>query len=95
MLMYSVKQVAAWKKVSPSTVGKWIREGRLKAKKNSEGKWEVYEGSLKAMTKKDNKAKAKSKPKAKSNPPKKTRKKSARRKKAKPKNRKRRFAWEL
>lgn len=90
--MYTVKQVAAWKKVSESTVASWIRDKKLKAKKDKEGKWMIYESSLKALTKKQNSKKSS----AKSNPPKpKKRKTAKRKKKAAPKSRKRRFAWDM
>lgn len=49
--MYTVKQVAAWAKVSSGTVIRWIHDGKLKARKSKEGKWGIYKASSKRWLK--------------------------------------------
>ncbi|BBM84448.1 helix-turn-helix domain-containing protein [Candidatus Uabimicrobium amorphum] len=61
--MYTVKQVAAWAKVSSGTVVRWIHDGKLRARKNNNGKWRIYKLSSKALLKSRKKNKSTSKKK--------------------------------
>ena len=43
---FSILQAAAYAKKNPDTVRRWIREGKVTAKRNNLGHWEILKNDL-------------------------------------------------